>query len=485
MDPKKLPFLKDSPYMPQDVSLVIVNFNGRHHLEDCLTSVYESRFRNFEVLMVDNGSRDQSCEYVAREFPRVKILPLDYNSGFSVANNLAVRQAGGDLLAFLNNDVEVETSWLEALVQEAEKDKSSVAFASKMKLFDVRKVLNGVGGAMNRIGYTWDRGMFEPDHGQYDQPEEVFFACAGACLIRKKAYAAAGGMDEDFFMYHEDVDLCWTLWQQGGRIRTVPQAVVYHKFGGTSLHTMGAERREYIGERNNIRSLIKHYELPNLARALASLLRMGQSPGRKWILLRNFAWNIRNLPRSLAERKKVQSTRVARDRELSRLIDPRTRVPLVLPDYPIASAASFLSTKRVVRQVAMEENEIGCLSYGWYPLEMNPSGRGKRVRWTQQEASLFLCGGNAPGRLQLKIYTMGATSGVPAEGTVYLNGIRAGHFSFNRDGWEEFFVEVRHSDLCLEVVIRLEKTWSPDRIFRNGDRRELGVALQKICWESA
>lgn len=469
--------------MKPDVSVIVVNFNGLRHLKDCFSSLQAGSFRNFELLFVDNGSSDTSCDYVSRQYPWVKILSMGYNSGFSKANNYAVHRAEGRYLAFLNNDIETDPGWLEHLVAAAEKNKKVSAFASKMRLYDLREILNGVGGCMNRVGYTWDRGMFEPDRGQYDRSEEVFFACAGACLMRREAFEAAGGFDELFFMYHEDVDLCWTLRQMGGDILTVPQAVVYHKFGGTSAETMGTGRREYMGERHNICSLIKHYEAGNLMRAIVSLMNQYRSPQRKWIFLGNLAWNLRRLPAILARRSRIRARKQRRDEDLASLIFPSKYVPLSLPDYSLTSREAFLASKRTVYQITMGENEIGCLYYGWYPLEPDPVGKEKQVRWTQREAALFLRRRPVHRRICLNVIAMGKASGFPTAGTVAVNRGEEVSFRFPADGPQKIVIDLPEGDDCLELTIRLAKTWSPDSIYHNGDRRHLGIAVQKIWLE--
>lgn len=463
------------------VSLIIVNYNGLAHLECCLDSLRGSRFQDFETLLVDNGSSDGSCDFVRGRYPWVRILKLGENNGFSKANNLAVLKSQAPFLAFLNNDVEVDKDWLGQLVDAASKSSRAVAWASKMLMFDHRNLLNGVGGAMNQVGYTFDLGMYERDTGQHDQSREVFFPCAGACLMRREAFLAAGGFDDRFFMYHEDVDLGWTLWMLGGRIETVPSAVVYHKFGGTSKNTMGMARREHIGERNNIRALIKHYELPNLARALRMLLTQRQSPGRKWQLLRNMAWNLRHLPDTLAMRRDIQRRRKVTDHDMRHLFYPGAKVPVCHPDYELMTRPQFESRCRTVYQVTMGENELGCLSYGWYPLEINPGGDGRMVRWMQRDAAFFLSGGGDHQEIRLRLYSMSQSTGTLAQGELFIDDISAGRFSCSGEGWHEIGVKYSAVRPSIEVRLKLDSTWSPAKVFHNDDPRELGVALQ-CCW---
>jgi len=467
------------PLNPQ-VSVIIVNFNGLGHLECCLDSLQRSDFKDFETLLVDNGSKDGSCEFVRQRYPWVQLLELGRNTGFAIANNVAAQKSQAPYLAFLNNDIEVDSAWLGRLVDAAGKNREVVAWASKMLMFDHRELLNGVGGAMNEVGYTFDLGMYERDSGQYDISQEVIFPSAGACLIRREAFIAAGGFDDRFFMYHEDVDLGWTLWLLGGRIVTVPSAVVYHKFGGTSKRTMGMARREHIGERNNIRALIKHYEWRNLLRALYRLLAQRQSPQRKWVLLRNMAWNVRQLPDTLRLRRRIQRFRKVTDQEMQRLFCPGVKVPVCHPDYALVTREAFESQGRTVYQITMGENELGCLSYGWFPLEPNPVGDGRMVRWMQQDAALFLSGGGQ-GKLRMRVYAMSQSTDTLAQGEIHINGISAGRFTFPGEGWQEAAVNILPTDRTMEVRLRVDSTWRPAKIFKNDDSRALGIALQ-CCW---
>ena len=313
----------DSP-----ASVVIINYNGRPYLEELLGSLERQTRRPLETLLVDNASRDESLAYVRREFPWVRLLPQKRNLGFSRAANLAAEAARGTFLVLLNTDLRLEPDWLEELVAAAETDPTAAAVSSKLRLYDRPRRLNGVGGSMNRLGYTWDRGMGEEDRGQYDQSREVLFACAGAALFHRSRFREAGGFDPRFFMYHEDVDLCWRLWLRGFRVVTAPKAVAYHHLSGTTREDRGLLWREILGERHNLCALLKNYEGANLARALWGLLTLRQPARRKWAQLGNLAWNLRWLPETLKLRRRIQKERRVTDAQLKRLIVQSRHVPI-------------------------------------------------------------------------------------------------------------------------------------------------------------
>ncbi len=312
------------------VCVAIINYNGRAFLDELLESLREQSETEFETILVDNASGDGSASYVGQNFPWVRVLSLPENLGFSRAVNLATQKTEAEFLATLNTDLRLEPSWLEALLEVATQDASVAAVASKLRLYDQPTILNGVGGAMNQLGYTWDLGMFEEDEGQYDHSQEVLFASAGAALFRRSAFLESGGFDEGFFMYHEDVDLCWRFWLLGFRVLTAPGAVAYHHFGASTKAHQGMSWRELLGERHNMRALLKNYEARNLRGALWGLIKRRQPPLRKWNQCRNFLWNLWKLPDTLKRRKWNQDRRKRTDAELQFLIIQSNDVPIRL-----------------------------------------------------------------------------------------------------------------------------------------------------------
>ncbi len=226
--------------------------------------------------------------------------------------------------------MKLDPGWLEALLEAAGKNESIAAVASKMRLYHQPGSLNGVGGMMNYLGYSWDRGMFEEDRGQYDRCHEVLFASAGSALFRRSAFLGASGFDEKFFMYHEDVDLCWRLWLFGFRVVTAPRAVVYHHFGASTRETQGMLWRELTGERHSIRSLIKNYQFSSLMRARCDLALLPQPSRRKWDQLKNFLSNLILLADTLRQRRRIQKRRKRTDAELKPLIVQSRNVPIRL-----------------------------------------------------------------------------------------------------------------------------------------------------------
>lgn len=308
------------------VSVVIVNYNGAAHLPLCLESLRRQTVRPLEILVVDNNSSDGSRLIVMR-YTEALLVESGENLGFSRAANLAARAAKGEILALLNTDIELAPSFLEEGLR-AMQEGAVAAAASKMLFFERRNVINGVGGGMNYLGYAWDRGLNETDTGQYDRPEEVFFASGGACFLRRELFLELGGFDPRFFMYHEDVDFCWRARLRGYRVITCPGAVVYHKYGATTRRELGWRRRELLGERHNLRSLLKNYELTHALRAWVKILLLPLPWNRKREQMKNFMINLLWLPDTLRHRRQVQVTRVISDSAIQPLILQSNIVPV-------------------------------------------------------------------------------------------------------------------------------------------------------------
>src|SRR3712207_953177 len=184
--------------VPIRATILIPNWNGQRFLELCLTSLRNQSFQDFETILMDNGSTDDSVDFAARNFPEVQVIPLEDNLGFSAAVNAGIRASRAEYVALLNNDTEVDPGWLEALVEAAESHPEAGLFASKMVNFEDRRVLDGAGDVLRRSGLPYRLGHGEPDRGQYDEAAFVFGACAGAALYRRSMLDDIGLFDEDF-----------------------------------------------------------------------------------------------------------------------------------------------------------------------------------------------------------------------------------------------------------------------------------------------
>ncbi|MEF8795199.1 MAG: glycosyltransferase family 2 protein [Salinivenus sp.] len=245
------------------VSIVIVSWNARPLLQKCLPSVLATDYPDFEVIFADNASTDGSAAWIAREHPTVKIVRHPENWLFCRGNNAALPHATGDLILFLNNDVEVPPGWLRPLVDVMTQHEDVGAVQPKLLQYDDRdrfEYAGAAGGFLDRLGYPFTRGRLfdtmERDRGQYDDARDVFWATGAALLLRRSALDEVGLFDERFEMHMEEIDLCWRLQRHGYRVRVEPESEVYH-IGGASL-PKGSARKTYYNFRNSLLLLYKN-----------------------------------------------------------------------------------------------------------------------------------------------------------------------------------------------------------------------------------
>lgn len=215
--------------MPE-LSVIVVNWNGKYLLGECLSALRQQTFRDFETVLVDNGSEDGSVEYVRTQFPEAKVVPLPDNRGFTGGNIAGYEQARGDLIVLLNNDTEAHPQWLEEIHRASQSYPNAGSFASKMLYFDDRGRVENCGFDLGIAGATVDLGRDEPDGPAWAQPRKVFGGCGGAVAYRRRMLEDIGFLDPDFFMIYEDVDLSFRAQLSGYECVYIPSAIVYHRY---------------------------------------------------------------------------------------------------------------------------------------------------------------------------------------------------------------------------------------------------------------
>jgi GT2 family glycosyltransferase len=230
-----------------DISVVIVTWNGRQHLQTCLSSVAAQRGVGAETIVVDNGSTDDTVGYVRSRFPWVKLVTLGENRGFAAGNNMGVREARGRLVAFLNNDTAADAGWLRALASGLDETNRFALVTSRIVYMHDPDTIDSAGDGVLRWG-----GAFKRHHGEPASTalatQEVFGVCGAACMMPRAVFDELGGFDEDFFASHEDVDLSYRARLRGYRCRYVADAVVRH-VGSATLGTV-SPFSVFHGQRN-------------------------------------------------------------------------------------------------------------------------------------------------------------------------------------------------------------------------------------------
>ncbi len=254
------------------VSVIVVNWNGRELLPECLDALQQQTYPFFTVIVVDNGSADGSVQFMRVRYPEVKTISLSTNTGFSAANNRAIQTVNTAYVALLNNDAVPHPSWLQALVDGLDENPRAGCAASKMLLYDQRHMIDRAGDGYTRAGAALMRGRGS-SAGEFDRCEPVFGACAGAALYRTSMFADIGLFDEDFFLLYEDVDLSFRAQLGGYQCVYVPDAIVYHK-GSTSI-VRDSPLSVYYGHRNIEWVYLKNMPSPLVARTIVPHIMYG------------------------------------------------------------------------------------------------------------------------------------------------------------------------------------------------------------------
>jgi GT2 family glycosyltransferase len=290
------------------ISVVIPNYNGARFLEACLGSLARQTYRHAQIVVVDNGSTDDSIETVRRLAPDATLVRLEQNLGFAGGVNAGVSSARGEWVAVLNNDTEAAERWLEEAAGAIERHPDASFLACRILDLGDRSMVYSAGDCFLRAGVGYRRGQERPDGPPYRAETEVFAACGCAALYRKAALEAAGGFDESFFAYLEDVDLGLRLRAAGLRGYYIPAAEVFHHGGGTSGGEF-APLAVRLRTRNAVLVLVKSVPAAILLRSLPMILAVQASwlarclaRGRLWSWLRGAAAVLPRLPGALRQR---------------------------------------------------------------------------------------------------------------------------------------------------------------------------------------
>ncbi|HKK75670.1 MAG TPA: bifunctional riboflavin kinase/FAD synthetase [Saprospiraceae bacterium] len=257
------------PRYEAKVAIVILNYNGKTYLETFLPTVKTSAYQHLEIIVADNGSTDQSLDFMAAEYPNVRIIDLQENYGFAEGYNRALEQVEADYFVLLNSDVEVTPGWITPIIDLMEKDKEIAACQPKIRSYEQRdhfEYAGASGGWLDFLGYPFCRGRIfntiEADTGQYDDVQEIFWASGAAMFIRSRLFKQIDGFDGDYFAHAEEIDLCWRLKRAGYKIMVQPKSVVYHVGGGTLNYT--TPFKTYLNFRNTLYTILKNEPIQKL-----------------------------------------------------------------------------------------------------------------------------------------------------------------------------------------------------------------------------
>jgi GT2 family glycosyltransferase len=313
---------------PPFFSVIVPNFNGMVHLPVLMEALEDQTFRDFEVIVVDDASIDESVAWLDVQYPAVRVLTSRENRGFVASCNAGAAAARGRLLVLLNSDTAPEEGWLAELAKAVCAQPHAAIFASKLLLFDRSGVLHAAGDEMGMDGIARNRGVWEEDRGQYDDLSVVFGGCGGAVAYRREVWDALGGFDEAYWMYLEDADFAFRAQLMGCEAVFVPEARVLHKLSATG----GGVLASYYVGRNAVWLIVKNMPsgllLRNLGQILGGQLRIAADALRHWrgaearARLRGQAAGIVGLLNPLRQRQLVQQRRVRGDDALAARLRP-------------------------------------------------------------------------------------------------------------------------------------------------------------------
>ncbi len=308
------------------ISVIIVNYNGARYLSCCLDALARQTFPDYEVIVVDNASQDDSAPLIRRMYPSVRLIENAQNTGFTGGNDTGLAVANGEYIALLNNDAIPEPDWLLCLLKGMAAHPRIGICASKL-IHAGTGLIDSAGDGCLTSAKGYKRGEQAPAT-EYAQAGSVFGACAGAALYRRAMIDEIGFFDEDFFLIHEDTDLNFRAQLFGWKCWYVPEAVVYHRTSTTigiesdlSIY-YNTRNTDFVWVKNLPLSLLIRYLHHKLLAECAALLFFGIRKKRLGLFLRAKVAGLRLLPKMLKKRRQLQKARKVSIGDLSRMLTP-------------------------------------------------------------------------------------------------------------------------------------------------------------------
>lgn len=324
-----------SNLLTMNFSIVIVNYNGKKYLSNCLKSIFLNDYHDFEIIIVDNNSTDGSVNFIKNKFSKslnkIKIVTLKKNFGPAFARNEGVKTATGKIICFLDNDTEVDANWLKSALSEFKKDPKIGCIQSKLLLLDEKDKFDYAGDYLNQFGLLSHRATYKDiDVGQYNKKAIIFSAKSAGMFIRKDVFNLINGFDADYFIYVEETDLCWRSWLKGYKTIYCPTSIVYHGFGGSFKllkSSFSTKNLRFHGTKNYILTMLKNLSTSKLIKIVPVqiiififfslyLFFIKFKIKESFYVISGIIWNLKNIKKTLLKRRVIQKNRKITEEKL-------------------------------------------------------------------------------------------------------------------------------------------------------------------------
>ena len=318
------------------ISIVILNYNAGQLLLDCVESIKNTDYKNYEIIVVDNASKDNSHKECKKKFSEIKLIENDKNLGYCEGNNVGLRKVEGKFVVVLNPDTLVESKWLKELVKGYHKFGDGI-YQPKFLTTDNHKILQGTGNMIQLFGFGFSPNRNVIDNGQFNKPEVVGYA-SGTCLFTSTAILQKLGMFDSFlFAYHDDLDLCWRAAMQDIKSYYIPTSIVYHPPEGFSFKWTAF--KYYLLERNRQYCILTHYSRKTYYKMLPALIIVEIGVFlfylKKGVVISKIRATcniLKNLGYINEKYKKIQNERIVSDKKLIKMFEDQILVPKIMDD---------------------------------------------------------------------------------------------------------------------------------------------------------
>lgn len=306
------------------VSIIVLNHNGYQMTKDCLKSLLNVNYNNIEIIIIDNGSSDNSAKLLLKDFPNIKIIRNKINRGYAEGNNIGFRAASGDLICFLNNDTLVEKNFISPLIDVLISSEKIGAVQPKIMNYPQIKVIDSIGSYFINSGFLYHYGHNKKIAKKYQNSSDIF-SMKGACMLFKREVIDKVGLFEDsYFAYFEETDLCHRSILAGYKIKYVPESVIFH-IGGNTASKLPISFIQFHSYKNRIYTYLKNFEPITLLKILPihllfclliSLVYLfSLKLSLSFAVIKAIFWNFYHIRLIKQKRDSIKKIRVLRDQD--------------------------------------------------------------------------------------------------------------------------------------------------------------------------